>query len=425
MVNALARRPTLPALPDRLSVLENRDFRRLLAARGVSVLGDGLYTVAAMWLVYALSGSTAMTGLAGVLTRAPAVFKVLVGPLVDRARLGRVLVLSELAQAALVVVVPLAALWGYLDVPVVLAVMPLLAVANLFAGPAQNAAIPRIVPEDSLVRANSVGVILVKAVDASARGIAGLLIAAVGAVGVYVLDAATFVIAALLFVLVSIPARDRDPDPLSVGSYLADLRAGLGVVSESVVGRMLVASLLASFLTGATLAVLPAFADGIGGPGAYGLLLAGFTVGQVVGSGGASLVEDWPMGRVTATGMVLAAGLWIAGVALPGILATAALLTLSRVPIGVYNVSASSVLQTGVPDDLLGRVSAAVGSATGLALPAGMALGGLAGEAIGAGTVMYASGIGTALMGLYWFVVPALRRFEPPTAVTPGGFGPA
>lgn len=52
----------------------------------------------------------------------------------------RVLVFSEVAQAALVLVVPLAAALGHLNVAVVLAVMPLLAVSDLVSGPAQHAA---------------------------------------------------------------------------------------------------------------------------------------------------------------------------------------------------------------------------------------------------------------------------------------------
>ena len=39
-------------------LLRNPDFRRLLLGRLVTNAGDSLYAVAAMWLVYTLSGST-------------------------------------------------------------------------------------------------------------------------------------------------------------------------------------------------------------------------------------------------------------------------------------------------------------------------------------------------------------------------------
>ncbi|MFC7188623.1 hypothetical protein ACFQL7_01320 [Halocatena marina] len=50
-----------------LAGFRTRQFRRLLVGRAVSILGDGLYSVAAMWLVYDLTGSTMYTGLAGAL----------------------------------------------------------------------------------------------------------------------------------------------------------------------------------------------------------------------------------------------------------------------------------------------------------------------------------------------------------------------
>jgi hypothetical protein len=42
-------------------------------------------------------------------------------------------------------------------------------------------------------------------------------------------------------------------------------------------------------------------------------------------------------------------------VVVPGRLVTVGLFALSRIPMGVYNVSVSATIQTGVPDDRLVR----------------------------------------------------------------------
>jgi MFS family permease len=423
-VRAAARR--------RVAVLRDVDLRKLLAAHAVSVLGDGFYTVAAMWLVYELTGSTAYTGLAGFLTRIPGVLKIFVGPAVDRLPLGRVLTLSEFAQGLLVLGVPIAAVLGHLNVAVVLTVMPLLALANLLTGPAQNATLPRIVADEELVRANSAAQVTAKTMDAAARGVAGVLVAAIGAVALYVVDAATFVAAGLLYGSLSIPSReDSDddsedgptPDAPDFERYLEDIREGVAVLSDSVVGKMLVASLFANFLTGVTLAVLPAFADAVGGPETYGLLLSATTVGIVLGSVAASAVDEVPLGGTTIVGFASAGLLWALAVVVPGRLVTVALFALSRVPLGIYNVSVSATVQTGVPDDLLGRVTAVIGSASSLVLPAGMLLGGVVGARFGSRTIMLASALGSVLAGAYWLGMPSLRTFGPPTAVSSGQFG--
>lgn len=441
------------ALPDRLAVLRHHGFRRLLAGRAVSVLGDGLYIVAAMWLVYDLTGSTAYTGLAGFLTRIPGVLAVLVGPIVDRSALERVLTLSELGQGVVVLVVPLAWALGLLTVDVVLATMPVLALVGLFANPAQNAAVPRLVPSDALVRANAATTTVQRTVDAVARGVGGLLIAAVSAVGVYVVDAATFAVAGVVFLGLSVPSAggagasesdeageatadedgedtaddvDADADTADDGfdrdAYLADLREGVETISGSVLGLMVVASLFANFLFGVAFAVLPAFADGLGGAGTYGLLLAGLTAGTVLGSLAASAVERYPLGWTTIVSLTGAGAVFALGVSLATPLLTAALITVSRIPIGIYNVTVMATLQSGVPSDRLGRVTSTIGSAASLVSPAGILVGGVLGDVYGAPTVLLASAVGTVLTALYWLLSPSLRRFGAPVDVEQGRF---
>ncbi|MFC4407197.1 MFS transporter [Haloarchaeobius iranensis] len=432
-------------LGDRLSVLRNRSFRRLLAGRAVSVLGDGLYTVAAMWLVYELTGSTAYTGIAGFLTGIPGLLSVLVGPIVDRSELERVLTLSEVGQGLVVLVVPLAWATGHLTAGVVLATMPLLSLVGLFANPAQNAAVPRLVPSDALVRANAATTTVRKTVDATARGAGGLLIAAVGAVGVYLVDAATFGLAALVFLGLSVPSAephddedaasddaeaagdgatdaDAEGDGFDLDTYRDDLREGVATIAGSELGLMVVGSLSANFLFGVAYAVLPAFADGIGDAGTYGLLLAGLTAGTVVGSLLASVTESYPLGwttivSLTGSGLLFAFAVWLAAPLL-----TVGLVAVSRVPIGIYNVSVMATLQSGVPQDRLGRVSAVLGSAASLVSPAGILLGGLLGTVVGAPAVMLASAAGTVLTALFWLATPSLRRFGPPVEVEQGRF---
>lgn len=185
---------------------------------------------------------------------------------------------------------------------------------------------------------------------------------------------------------------------------------------------MLAGSLFSAFLGGASFAVLPAFADGIGGPATYGLLLAGYTVGGVAGSVLAGFLDRRPLGALCVAGFAASAALWVGSVLVGGALATVALFSLARVPTGAYNVAVTAVFQTGVPDDLLGRVMAAASSATNLALPLGMLVGGAAGDVFGSRTVMLANGVGLLLTAAFWAVLPPLRRFGPPTDIADGQF---
>lgn len=423
-----------PALRGRLGVLRNRQFTRLLSGRSVSFLGDGLFTVAAMWLVFDLTGSSAFTGLAGFLLRAPTALKVLAGPLVDRSGLGPVLWGSEALGVLLALVVPVAAATGHLSVWVVLAVLPLYSLTELFAAPAQTAALPRLVDRESLVRANSALSVATNVVTAGSRAIGGALVAAFGAVTLFVVDASTYLVATVLFLGLAVPAAGGDEDagddgdtaeaePLDLGAYRRELVEGFDVLTGSVLGLMLLASLTANALASAAFAVLPAFADRLGGPTAYGFLLAVITGGIVVGSLLAPVFETRPLGRTSVGGFVVSGLLWTAGVELGGFFLTAALFGLSRVPLGVYNVGVQATMQTGVRDGLLGRVTATVSSLSNVVGPLGLLLGGVAGDVFGARAVLFVGGVGTLLTALLWGLVPSLRRFGPPNAVESGSFG--
>ncbi len=80
------------------TLLRNRNFARLLAGRLLDNIGDSVYFVAAMWLVWELSGEEFFTGLAGFLVLEPSGLRFLFGPLVDRWDLRRILVRTQLVQ---------------------------------------------------------------------------------------------------------------------------------------------------------------------------------------------------------------------------------------------------------------------------------------------------------------------------------------
>jgi hypothetical protein len=319
-------------------------------------------------------------------------------------------------------------------VELVLAVVPLVAFAGELSGPAETAAVPRIVEESLLVRLNAVYRVSSGAVDTAANGLAGLAVAAFGAVPLFAVNAATFGIAAFLFAGMRVPAgtngAESAPDDETgadgpLAGYLGELREGLGLLTGSLLGHMLVAATAANALAGVRTAVLPAYADGIGGAATYGLLLAGLTAGGLVGSLAGGALEGVSFGRLSVVGFTAAGALLAAGVLVGGPLATTALFGAATVGTGAYSVLAGAAVQTGVPNDMLGRASAVIGSATGVAVPIGTLAGGVAGDLLGARPVLLLSAVGYLLAAGYWLVVPALRRFPPLETLEPGAFDPA
>jgi hypothetical protein len=154
-------------------LLKNRNFAALFFGRMVTNIGDSLYYVAAMWLVFELGGSAFYTGLAGFLTLLPGTLQFLTGPIVDKLQIQKLLVWTQVLQAFLVLLIPAAYYAGVLSVAFILVIMPIIAAIEQFAYPGQSALLPRIIRKDQLVKGNSLFSFAYQGVDLAFNAIAG------------------------------------------------------------------------------------------------------------------------------------------------------------------------------------------------------------------------------------------------------------
>jgi hypothetical protein len=403
-------------------------FYKLLAARLVSNVGDSLYTVAAMWLVFEFTGSTVFTGLAGFLARVPPALQFLLGPIVDRSDLSNLLVSTQAVQAVLVLIVPVAAYLDTLSVWVIITLIPILSFINQFVYPAQNSALPRIVQSDQLARANSMFDVAYRGTNVLFNAMAGAAITVFGAISVYVIDSATFVVATVLFVSTTIPPADegdtdeRDQVEEADASdstlsfldlftdYVADLRDGMGFVRGSLLIHLLLVAAVANFTIGITRGILPAYAGTRGGAGLYGLLVGALGAGMLIGSGSISFIDHVDFGWATIVGFLMSAVVWLvgAGITRPALLGVA--LGAAFVPVGAFNVVVFTAIQKGVPNDSIGRVTSLVVSAGAVSLPLGMVAGGLIADASGVVPTVRLTGLGFAFVAAYFAAKPRLRH---------------
>jgi MFS family permease len=204
----------------------NRPFRSLWCARGVSFLGDSLGLVALLLYVAEATGQAlAVALLLLVGDFAPALLGPFTGVMSDRFGPKRVMVACDLAQGVLVALIALT----LPPLPWLLALVALRAVAGQVFQPASRAAVPVLVRDRDLEGANSAIGFGTNGSEALGPLLAGLLLPVMGAKGVLLVDAATFLVSAVL--LASLPALP----PVPVGehgrsSFLGDARAGLGYI---------------------------------------------------------------------------------------------------------------------------------------------------------------------------------------------------
>lgn len=136
-------------------------------------------------------------------------FGLVVGVLVDRARRRPVLVVTDLARAGLLVAVPVLAVLGYLSLPVLMVFMAAFGLMPLLNDAASQSFVPRLVPQPLLTPANARLDQSDAVAQASGPALAGGLVAALSAPWAVPLDAASYVVSALLVLRASVedPAR--------------------------------------------------------------------------------------------------------------------------------------------------------------------------------------------------------------------------
>lgn len=127
------------ALPSRLG----RSFRWLIAASAVNQFGDGLLLAAAPLLVASKTGDPLLISLAPVLQRLPLLLLGLgAGAYVDRVDRQRLLIVVDLARAAVLAALAVIVLTGQATITLVLAVVFVLGVAEAFADIAGQTMLP-------------------------------------------------------------------------------------------------------------------------------------------------------------------------------------------------------------------------------------------------------------------------------------------
>lgn len=391
----------------------NRNFSFMFTGRILSNMGDSIYYVAAMWLVYELGGSAFYTGLAGFLTMLPTVLQFLVGPLVDRFSTKKVLTIVQLFQAGLILMIPVAHFIGYLNVAVILTIMPVVSMMNQFTYPAQTAALPRIIKKEQLVKGNALFTFAYQGVDMIFNALTGILLPLIGAITLFMLDSAVFLAAALMYSSLRLPEKDSTPKRTlkeSTLQYKKELAEGVMIVFRSYLAIFLVASVVANGAIGATYAILPVYTGELAGASWYGWYLGAISLGLLSGAALAPILTRFPLGLLTITLFFIGGGSWIlsglSGVSIMGVV----LFGIAWLPIGATNIITGAAIQSIMPSHLMGRVFSVVASMSAMAMPLGSLLGGSMANCWGSATIFISAAGAIIFISIFWLSVSKLRR---------------
>jgi MFS family permease len=368
-------------------------FRRLITARGVSLVGDSLSLVALMLHVAATTGQAlAVAALLLVGDFSPALLSPISGAISDRFDRRHVMVACELVQAALLVVIAVAVP----SLPLLLVLVGLRAWAGQVFQPASRASIPALVSGRDLESANSTLGFGANAAEAIGPLLAAAMVPLLGVRGVLLVDAASFLVSALLLVRLPAMPSTSEPDGSPAPRLLVQAREGLGYIWSVHPVRIIALGFFtvvaANGIDDVALLVLATETLGAG-ESAVGLLLGAVGIGLLIGyalltragtrlSMVALLVSGF---AVSSVGNLLTGLAW-------AVAAAFTVQLLRGIGIAAMDVASNTLLQRLVPDRMLGRVFGNLYGAIGVAAGISYIAGGLLLDATSAPTTFLIAG---------------------------------
>jgi MFS family permease len=399
----------------------------LLAGAVVSQTGSKVSLVAVPWLVLVTTGSAAQTGLVAFAEMLPYVLmQVFAAPIVDRFGGRRVSVVCDVVSAAVLVTVPLLYDTGRLAF---WALCVLMGVVGAFRGPGENAKhvlVPEIVAEARMPMERGAGLLDGTFRLGSLLGapLGGALAATIGAGNAILVDAASFLVAAVLVGICVRRRRERPetPEPLpdkpsGARGYLHDLREGLGFAWRDPLLRAIgLMVLVTNLFDQAYSAVLvPVWAkDAFGTATVVGLVAGASGLGAVLGNVTFSAVSHRMPRRMTYAVCFLIGGgpryfLMVWSQSLTVVLIG---MVLGGFASGAINPLLGAAEYERIPERLRARVLGAVGSLAWAGIPVGGLVGGWLVTGVGIGWALL--GVGTAYLvaTLIPFVQPAWRLMD-------------
>lgn len=238
-------------------LIRNRRYFPLWLGQLASNLGDTVHYIALVVWVYQRTGSSLVVAGTVLFEIAPVIrFAPVAGVLIDRLPRKFVLVAADVVRAVAVLgLLFITELWQ------IYAIVALLTTAGAFFNPAVNATLPTLLDAEDLLAANSISWSTGRFVQIIGSAVAGGVIAAVGAEAAFVFNAGTFLVSALLLLLLPVPPGRR-VSGCGWRGFIADAREGLQFARhDRFVARLITVQALASFSVGATSALLVVLAQ--------------------------------------------------------------------------------------------------------------------------------------------------------------------
>lgn len=401
-----------------------RNFNLLFGGQTVSIIGDALYAVALPWLILNNGGNAQELGVVLAAYGIPRAASMLLGGwLSDRLRPRRLMLIADIVRALLMGILAALALWGHPTVLQLCAVaVPLGALGGAFM-PASMAIAPDILNDEDLQASNALIFSSMQGANLVGSALAGVVVAVFTAGAGLAIDAATFIVSAVSLAMMSMTHRpahskmeegeSRENPPISSLKDDTQINFWRFLRTSQLIQVTLLVFIMIGLCSGGLMEVaLPTLIHGPmhGNASGYGVILAGWGAGALVGSIFAGM-----LGKLKHKGLLmLADGLITAAsiALLPnwGVPGAVILMLIGGIAGSGINVLLFTAVQLDIPRHLMGRIMGLLMFSSFGMYPLSVALAGVLSNQFGPAILFPFGGLLMGLVMLFGMTQRALRE---------------
>jgi len=278
--------PKLNGLKNIFRSLQYRNYRLFFAGQSISLVGTWIQSIAVPWLVYSLTGSPFLLGLAGFAGQIPTfIISPFAGVLIDRWNRRTILVATQILAMVQSLVLAFLYFDNSITVWNIILLSVILGSINAFDMPArQSLVVDMIEKKEDLGNAIALNSSMFNAARLIGPSIAGMLIAFAGEGICFLVNGISYILVIIFLLMMKISPRKTKEKNTHV---IQELKEGFKYVFGFMPIRYIILLLALISLVGMPYTVLmPIFAKTIlhGGSHTFGFLMGASGIGALTGS---------------------------------------------------------------------------------------------------------------------------------------------
>ncbi|MTI48241.1 MAG: MFS transporter [Firmicutes bacterium] len=398
------------------SLFRNSNFMLLWIGQSVSQLGTRLYSLAIMWYILERTGSSVAMGISVLCFTLPTV---IIGPVAgvfaDKYSKKKIIVVTDLLNGVIMLTLSYMVFRNNISLNVLYSMMALAACVSAVFSPAISSSYPLIVDEKNLTKANSLSQFTSRIISILGPAVAGILIAILNMWVLFFLNGISYIISSISESFITIPKINEKKHMINQ-KFILRFKEGLGSVwsNKSVLYLVISGGIIINFFLAPLSVYFAIISENLGkGSTGLGTIEASLSIGALIGS------------LIILTGIVknkyrmTIFGLTLEGVALVvfgGFVESYYLILLSQAALGFgvafASVGISTLYQTLIPKEKMGRVMSIVGTLCSISVPLGALFGSWAISYYSIQSVLIISGVIVSFSGISLISILRIAKKE-------------